>query len=361
MMKVAFFATYYGSFLQSFLSRNPSFSKLPYSQQHERLVAEPFGSLCSYVRAARRQGVEAHLLVSNLEPLQRQWAKENGVPLTAAWRHEIVAAQIRALKPDVLFISSMFEYYGDWVRRLADSYGTLVGWISCPMPPDLDLGGFHLMVSSLPSLVDDFRRRGLRAEVLKAGFDVDVLAALGQVPATVDVSFVGGLSVDHVKRRVLLENVARAAPLKMWGYIIPPEGRRARLLDYLKPDILKRVHQGEAWGLDMYRVLAGSRITLNAHIDMAGDAAVNMRMYEATGVGTLLLTDAGRNLGELFVPGKELVTYETPEDAVEKIRYYLAHEDERKKIALAGQQRTLGQYTHDHVMVRMLDIFKETA
>ena len=59
----------------------------------------------------------------------------------------------------------------------------------------------------------------------------------------------------------------------------------------------------------MYRVLARSKIALNRHIDVAEDHANNMRLYEATGVGTFLITDAKRNLSELFEPGEEVVTY----------------------------------------------------
>ena len=36
----------------------------------------------------------------------------------------------------------------------------------------------------------------------------------------------------------------------------------------------------------MYRVLRQSKIALNRHSDVAEDHANNMRLYEATGVGT---------------------------------------------------------------------------
>ncbi len=41
----------------------------------------------------------------------------------------------------------------------------------------------------------------------------------------------------------------------------------------------------------MYEVIRRSRVTLNFHIDLAEGWANNMRLYEATVVGTLLLTD----------------------------------------------------------------------
>ena len=57
-------------------------------------------------------------------------------------------------------------------------------------------------------------------------------------------------------------------------------------------------------------------MTLNHHIDVAEAYAGNLRLFEATGVGTLLVTDWKKNLHEMFEAGKEVVTYRTPEECV---------------------------------------------
>jgi spore maturation protein CgeB len=114
-----------------------------------------------------------------------------------------------------------------------------------------------------------------------------------------------------------------------------------------------RRYHGEAWGLEMFRVLAESRIAVNRHIDVAGDNANNMRLYEATGVGSLLLTDAKENLGDLFEVGREVVAYRDENELVEAIEHYLAHEDERAAVAAAGQQRTLREHGYG---VRMREL-----
>jgi len=106
----------------------------------------------------------------------------------------------------------------------------------------------------------------------------------------------------------------------------------------------------------MYQLLAQSRITLNIHIDQAGPYAANMRLFEATGVGTLLITDWKENLHEMFEPGKEVVAYRSSEECAEMIQYYLEHEEERKAIAQAGQQRTLREHTYYHRMQELVDI-----
>ena len=95
----------------------------------------------------------------------------------------------------------------------------------------------------------------------------------------------------------------------------------------------------------MYQLLHDSRITLNTHIDISPRSASNMRLFEATGVGICLLTDWKENLAELYEPESEVVTYRTASECVEKVRYLLGHEAERKAIAAAGQRRTLRDHT----------------
>ena len=106
----------------------------------------------------------------------------------------------------------------------------------------------------------------------------------------------------------------------------------------------------------MYRALARSRITLNRHINVAENNANNMRLYEATGVGAMLLTDRKDNLQDLFEIGREVVAYSSKEEAAELVRYYLEHPQEAEQIAKAGQARTLREHTYAHRMQELVPI-----
>jgi spore maturation protein CgeB len=81
-----------------------------------------------------------------------------------------------------------------------------------------------------------------------------------------------------------------------------------------------------------------------------------MRLFESTGVGTLLLTDWKENLGEIFVPGKEVVAYRTAEECLELLKYYLNHEEARASIARNGQRRTLGEHNYLQRMGEFVEI-----
>jgi spore maturation protein CgeB len=82
-----------------------------------------------------------------------------------------------------------------------------------------------------------------------------------------------------------------------------------------------------------------------------------MRMYEAPAHGMMLLCDkAGLNAhAQIFEPDKEAVFYDSIEDAIEKIEYYLEHEDERINIAQAGFARAQRDYDGELNLKNFLD------
>ncbi|MBC8445696.1 MAG: glycosyltransferase [Chloroflexi bacterium] len=80
------------------------------------------------------------------------------------------------------------------------------------------------------------------------------------------------------------------------------------------------------------------------------------RNFEIPGSGGFLLTGQADNLEEYYDIRKEVVCFDSTSDLVEKIRYYLSHEDEREAIALAGYQRTICEHTYAH---RFTEIFQQ--
>jgi hypothetical protein len=223
----------------------------------------------------------------------------------------------------------------------------IVGQIACPISPAANFRPYDLILSSFPHFVEQFNREGLASEYFNLGFDPRLLAYLKKEELQYQTVFVGGLTAQHMERIRLLSQIATAHTVDLWGYGI----------DTLEPKLpLHASYRGQAWGLDMYNILYNSHIALNNHINVAGPFANNMRLYEATGVGTLLITDYKDNLHTLFEPGSEVIAYNSTEECVELVTYYLAHKEERQAIARAGQQRTLREHSYLHRMQELVNI-----
>jgi spore maturation protein CgeB len=123
---------------------------------------------------------------------------------------------------------------------------------------------------------------------------------------------------------------------------------------------LRRFLQPAVFGLDMYRTLMRSKLSFNSHIDIAVNSASNMRLFEATGVGSCLVTDWKANLTRLFEPDLEVVTYKSAAECVEKVQWLLAHPAERQAIAQAGQKRTLTDHTYVQRRGQLDDIIRSS-
>ena len=57
-----------------------------------------------------------------------------------------------------------------------------------------------------------------------------------------------------------------------------------------------------------------------------------------------------------FEDGKDYVSFYSKEDMLNKIAYYLEHEDERKQIAHNGQEKVCKEHTYDIHLKEMLDL-----
>ena len=98
---------------------------------------------------------------------------------------------------------------------------------------------------------------------------------------------------------------------------------------------------------DLIRIYNQTKISLDLSLASKGSGifAVKGRDFEVTGCGSLLLTQDFEEIAEYFIPGEEIITYQDANDAYEKIKYYLANEDEREKIAKKGYERVLREHT----------------
>jgi spore maturation protein CgeB len=236
------------------------------------------------------------------------------------------------------------------MAALRRSNALVAGQIASAAPPDQRLRMFDLLLTSFPHYVERFERAGVAAEYFRIGFDPRVLEQVSDISTEHDVVFVGALNgIRHRRGNRPIAYAARKLTLDVWGYDLrgrtPWSPLRAR-------------YRGEAWGIDMFRILASSRIVLNRHITDARQYANNMRLYEATGVGSLLVTDAKENLADLFEPGREVVTYRSGHELVAQVRRYQADEDARREIAAAGQARTLRDHTYAVRMSELAEILE---
>jgi hypothetical protein len=250
------------------------------------------------------------------------------------------------------------------LRNACPSLKVVIGYDGIMAHDAAHFRGCDVMLSCLGEAVRFYAQHGFMSWYLRYGFDERVLEHLAPDAVRSAVGFVGGVSLfdrAHFRRAEVLDAVARNVPVDYWISALPSFfggfrqaaalARRghwrsaSRTLALMGPlRRLRRLSQGNLYGLEMFQALANSQVVLNVHIDRAVQAA-NMRLFEATGVGRCLLTDHLPGLDELFVPDAEVVTYRSTAECVEKAKYLLDHPQVCRAVGLAGQRRCLRDYS----------------
>ena len=92
-----------------------------------------------------------------------------------------------------------------------------------------------------------------------------------------------------------------------------------------------------------------TKIVPNTH----KNSTINGRVFEATANGALLITDYAPGLEDCFEFGKEIILMEN--DGIEQIKYFLENDDERKKIAKAGFERTIKDHKMEYRLDKMIE------
>ena len=356
--KILIIDTCYPAFLRSAGYMRQALDHEEFELLRESFMELRFGTSDAYSHNLRSLGWDAQEIIPNSLLLQSAWAQEHDIALSSRLArvshaavsrvpglrsisrllpslHRVLEAQVMAYSPDVIYFQDLNFAPPQLIQRLRKHARMIAGQIASPLPPATVLKSYDVIFSSLPNQVEQIASQGVPAEFLAIGFDNRVLEEITVEQRDLPLTFVGGVSRNHsVTQHLLRATSLLDPPVSIFGY-----GRR-RL-----PRDLRGLHYGERWGADMYRVLLRSQITLNRHIDVAGGYANNMRLFEATGCGALLVTDHGRNLNDYFSE-EEVLTYVSPKELGSLIDWAHREPEQAKAMAIRAQQRTLTEHSY---------------
>jgi hypothetical protein len=144
----------------------------------------------------------------------------------------------------------------------------------------------------------------------------------------------------------------RDIPISFLGSIGSYRNVRAEYLDYLKRQHLDIYHTGgqreQLVSLERYaEILRRSKISLNFSHGIPGCHMLKGRVFEVLFSGTLLMESENAETSQYFTPMVDYVVFDSKQDLVDKVRYYLEHEDERQRIAYNGYMKATTEYNHD--------------
>lgn len=137
----------------------------------------------------------------------------------------------------------------------------------------------------------------------------------------------------------------------------PVYRERRRLLEALRGRF-SLFTQEAVFGEDLCEAFARGRLAFNH----SAVQELNMRIFEALGMGCVLLTNAEaehNGLFDLFEDGKHLIAYCSEADLIGKAEMYLADDAARCAVAAAGRTKVLAQHTYAHRVETLLQTVRE--
>jgi hypothetical protein len=162
--------------------------------------------------------------------------------------------------------------------------------------------------------------------------------------------------VNDITSEFVLTQELRPIPIVFFG------GRthlRRERFDQLAAAFPEAYCAGSGWsrGLvdwsTMWATYRQAQIGWNLH---NSTGPINFRTYELPAYGIMQICDNKTHLGGIYEIDTEVVGFETIEECIELTRYYLAHPEKQRQIALAGWQRWKCDYTPDRVWDKLVSI-----
>jgi len=192
---------------------------------------------------------------------------------------------------------------------------------------------FSYVVTTDKESVEKYKKIGIKNVIVSQWACNHFLFKNLNLPYKYDVSFVGQ---PHGNRAAVIKKIRKAGiEVSTFGYGWP----RGRVSVY-----------------EMVKIFNQSKINLNFSNASEGlRIQIHARDFEIPGCMGFMITGGNEYLKEYFSFGKEVVVYSDTNDLINKIEYYLTHDEEREKIRRDGYLRVLKEHTYTR---RFAEIFK---
>ncbi len=234
---------------------------------------------------------------------------------------------------DISFVGSLYIEKYDYFSKIEPELSDYAkGYLDALIGAQLKIQGYDL-VQGLPELVMEELYQACPIEPEPDGMESREYFY---------EQYVINRRITAIERIDLLETCARYRLLDLF----------TRAKELTMPNI--RNHGEVEYYAEMPFVFKQSRINLN--VSLRGiKSGIPLRAYDIMGAGGFLLSNFQADFLNYFIPGEDLVIYESKEDLLAKVIYYLTHEEERRAIARNGHDKVAAGHTYRHRVREMLD------
>ena len=343
-LKIIQLESFYTHYLNQIYENNAQLKNLSFHDQINYLLNTGFSAGQNFVPFLNPQKWETHYIVLNNTWAQVKWAQSNG-KLDVNSLSEILLHQINHIEPDVLFISDVpgfdFSLISQFKRR-----PLIVAWLATVVNHQLPWHEIDVILSGISDIRNTIVKLGAKsAEKFMSAAPYHFIANKSHIKSK-NIAFAGsffpGIHDDRARQMDRLSHHITDCSIDVYTanqFELSPESK----INFFQP----------VYGNDLVNTYANYNIVLDArgNFDLSKEKVLaetaNMRIFEATKAGALLITENSPNLCEYFEINQEIVTYNNFDELKDKLSYYSRFENENKlkSIAHKGRIRTINEHS----------------
>ena len=236
---------------------------------------------------------------------------------------------------EVSFVGSLYNEDHNLFDRMYEKLCPYTkGYLDAIMRAQLKISGYNFIEEVLtPAIIDDLHK----AEPYQNSRDG------AETLANVYANYYIDRKLTSIERIQLLGAVSEQFPLKL--FTLDPNA-----------DIPNATNMGTTdYYNEMPLVFHNSKINLNISLRSI-KSGIPLRCMDILGAGGFLLTNYQADLCRHFTANDDFVYFEDEADLLQKIKYYLSHEDERTSIARNGYEKVLEHYNYETVLSELFSI-----
>ncbi|HCW09319.1 MAG TPA: hypothetical protein DGG95_18340 [Cytophagales bacterium] len=238
-----------------------------------------------------------------------------------------ILSRIRQAYGTFIINISMDDRHQYWGAKLKGEWGG-----TFPLIPHIDLA-----LTAAPECADWYMKEGCPAVFFPEASDPEIFHPMPELPKTHDVCFVGGCY--GIREQIV--NALQNAGIRVSAFGGGWKGGRIDTESVPK-------------------LFAQSKIVLGVGtIGHCTDFfALKMRDFDGPMSGSCYITHDNPDLYHVYEIGKEIVTYQSISDCIDKVNYLLQNDAEREQIAEAGYQRAVKEHTWEKRFRTLTDLLK---
>ena len=232
---------------------------------------------------------------------------------------------------DISFIGSLYTEEHNFFERMTTLSDYTRGYLDALMSAQMKIQGYNFIQESLSPIMDDLYR------ALPMDPNPDGVESKEYLYA----QYVINRKITGLERTELIRAVTEHFHFDLFT---PNKG-------FTMPNLTN--HGTVDYYEQMPLVFNHSKINLNISLRSI-KSGIPLRAFDILGSGGFLLSNFQADYLDDFVPGEDFVYYESKEDLLDKIDYYLTHEEERMAVALSGHDKVAANHTFRHRVREML-------